>query len=84
LQAVEAEVVEVLCHVADIQILLPVCYLGPYLVAEEAMVVDLVIVAEAALVDLAAEAVVAVVLAAIGNQMRSTTHSNTNSVKIIS
>jgi hypothetical protein len=54
------------------------------LVAEEAMVVDLVIVVVAALVALVAEAVAAVAQAAIGNQMRSTTHSNTNSVKIIS
>jgi hypothetical protein len=76
LQAVEVEVVEVLCHVADIQILLRVCYLGLYLVVEEAMEVDLVIVAVAALVDLVAEVVAAVAQAAIGNQMRSKTHSN--------
>jgi hypothetical protein len=46
------------------------------LVAEEAMVVDLVIVEVAALVDLAAEVVAAVAQAAIGNQMPSTTHSS--------
>jgi hypothetical protein len=77
LQAVEAEVVEVLCHVADILILLRVCYLGLYLVAEEAMVVDLVIVAVAALVDLVAEVVAAVAQAVAGNLMPSTTQIQT-------
>jgi hypothetical protein len=61
--------------------LLQACCSGPYLVVEEAMVADLVIVVVAALVDLAAEAVAAVAQAVAGNQMRSTTRSNTNSVK---
>jgi hypothetical protein len=51
--------------------------LGLYLVAEEAMVVDLVIVAVAALVDLVAEVVAAVAQGAIGNLMRSTTQIQT-------
>ena len=45
------------------------------------MVADLAVAVVAALVDLAAEAVAAVAQAAIGNKMRPTTQSNTNSVK---
>jgi hypothetical protein len=54
------------------------------LAAEEAVVEDLVAVEAVGLVDLAAEVVVVAVQAGVGNQMRTKTQSNTNSVKITS
>jgi hypothetical protein len=50
-------------------------------VVEEAVAVDLVIVVVAALADLAAEAVVVVVLAVAGNQILPKNHSNNLSKK---